>query len=60
VGKYCVEAKEWKPKGTRLRMRTPDSTCRQYTGAGQQVSVTEERSGVEDLRYQTEGDEVVL
>jgi len=41
-------------------MRTPDSTCRQYTGAGQQVSVTEERSGVEDLRYQTEGDEVVL
>ena len=60
AGKYSFEAKEWKPKGRKLRMRTPDSKCRQYAGAGQQARVIKERSGVEDLRCQTEGDEMVL
>lgn len=60
VGKYSFEVKEWKPKGRKLRMRTPDSKCRQYTGAGQQARVIKESSRVEDLRCQTEGGEIVL
>lgn len=60
VGKYSFEAKEWKPRGRKLRMRTPDSKCRRYTGAGQQTTVIKERSEMEDLRCQTEGNEMVL
>lgn len=49
--RYSFDAKEWKPEGRKLRLRAPDSKCRQYTGAGQQARVIKERSGVEDLRY---------
>lgn len=44
VGKRTFEAKEWKSKGRKLRMRSPDSKCRQRAGAGQQARGVKELS----------------
>lgn len=37
VGKPAFEAKEWKCKGRKLRMRSLDRNCRQCAGAGQKA-----------------------